>query len=889
MRNKEISFRKPLSGGRRWPVLASALLAIAASCVGDNQPPSEPLDTELAELMDDGALPAGLEGADMTTPPPRPRSCFGGTSGPLMPLPIGTSSFFGSDGGVAVGFPGVSGTMPPPANMGIASPVAAEPASPGFDAGVPMPIGDEQPGPASDGGSPINFDGDTGGSEPDFDNGGIGPFFGDGSFDAGGAGGQDPSCASQPIAFWQFDDCNTSNTELSDSAVSFAQGHPAFRSVDVTCTADQTTGQATHLAGVEDIVYAPDQPDFSLADGVTIAAWIKPDELDGVRTLFRKRDDGTSAFALVLNDDSLQFVIHLSNRRFRSVSVPGIKAGNWTHVAATYDGQVAKVYLNGQQAAQRKVIGQLSRGAGPLLMGNDINGRRFQGDIDDVWFNTLAAPPDTILQLTCLPQLPTGTVTPMVSDAVQAGTPVTYQFVITNNNSASCQPITLQASAGGQPGFTVDPHFTMIGPIASGETNTTPVVVTSGDDTDPGPYPISFDAFSLDNIGGLVQEQAQYVVAEPIGCHVSSARELTIRDVSVVDDPIRTSLDGPADDPRTGAWTFGRLMQRLAPSDDKGPDVAENMLRSFLSPQTINTFNVDPRPNMNSLVLSRWPRTADGKLDLVRAPMRLLAIVNRLDLKDLTKNKAGEGRIVFGVLHPGGSPMEFTVIFEYLLPARSEDDFNAWANKFQALQALPFPSEDYNVALQAITDSFSMRGALASGVNGSSLIDVRTNEIALSAVWQLREFHLSPATGFLAPATLFDTPDSSFNRSDTLGQFINANEADIIAERFDVPATFNDMPLEAGAVFNRLDVWSAPGTNNPLARHKFSLNTCNGCHGGETNTQFLQIFPRVPGQPSRLAAFLTGEDVRDRFDGTLRHFNELGRRRTLLQAVVCGP
>jgi len=312
------------------------------------------------------------------------------------------------------------------------------------------------------------------------------------------------------------------------------------------------------------------------------------------------------------------------------------------------------------------------------------------------------------------------------------------------------------------------------------------------------------------------------------------------------------------------------------------------MFRSFIDPQAVNGFTIPSRPAMEQIVLQPWPRTADGKLDLTRAPMRLLAIVNRLDLKDLSKNKAGEGRLVFGVLDQFGNPLQFTVIFEYLLPATTEADFKAWADRFHALQALPFPSESYNAALQAITDAFSARGALPVGPNGNALIDIRTNEIALSFfIWQLREFHLSPTTGFLMPATLANTPDSSFNGTSTLADFINQNEAAVIAETHEVPASFAGAPFQAAAVFNNFDTWSAPGINNPLARHKFSLNACNGCHGGETQTSFLQINPRVAGQPSQLSGFLTGITVTDPFDGTVRQFNELGRRRTLMEAAVC--
>jgi len=62
------------------------------------------------------------------------------------------------------------------------------------------------------------------------------------------------------------------------------------------------------------------------------------------------------------------------------------------------------------------------------------------------------------------------------------------------------------------------------------------------------------------------------------------------------------------------------------------------------------------------------PRTPDGKLDLHRAPMQLLAIVNRFDL-NLTEGNAGEGRFVFGVLGPGRTSASTT---DDPLPTRSE-------------------------------------------------------------------------------------------------------------------------------------------------------------------------------------------------------------------------
>lgn len=62
-------------------------------------------------------------------------------------------------------------------------------------------------------------------------------------------------------------------------------------------------------------------------------------------------------------------------------------------------------------------------------------------------------------------------------------------------------------------------------------------------------------------------------------------------------------------------------------------------------------------------------------------------------------------------------------------------------------------------------------------------------------------------------------------------------------------------------MYNNLGPWLAPGINDNEARHEFSLNTCNGCHGDETNTPFLHISTRQAGAESQLSGFLEGVEV----------------------------
>jgi hypothetical protein len=458
--------------------------------------------------------------------------------------------------------------------------------------------------------------------------------------------------------------------------------------------------------------------------------------------------------------------------------------------------------------------------------------------------------------------------------AVSAGTPVTYTLTITNDNAPSCEPEVFLGSVTPPIeglGFRIEPLAVDSGALAGGESAELPIVVTSGADEEEASYRLSVFVRSQQRADvepvHAASAEAAYVVLPPEGCHVAPSRELLIRHTSVVDDPSRTAGEG--------AWTFGTLMRRLA-----SPAEVEAMFQTFASPQTINGFGVDARPNIGPSVLQPWQRTAADELDLARAPMRLLAISHRLDLADLEKGRAGEGRFVYGVLDRNGGPLLFTLILEYALPARSEDELREWARAVHALGDAAFPGAEYNAALQALTDRYTARDAF---------LRLRTNENALGrdGRWEMREFHLSADSGALVPASLAQTPDASFNGSARLARFLEDNRASILREVYDTPASLDDQPFSAGALINKLDYWSAAGVDDAELRRKFSINTCDGCHGGETFTSFFHVLPRSAGMQSRLSSFLTGTVVRDPRTSEERSLNELARRRQLLERSVC--
>ena len=582
---------------------------------------------------------------------------------------------------------------------------------------------------------------------------------------------------------------------------------------------------------------------------------------------------------LVENGKNFQIVISLANGKAADVQAPAT-LDKFTHVAATYDGIFLKLYLDGAEAASKRVVGRLSDGVGPLLMGNDASNRRIDGIIDNVVFDTLPATPAEIAKLTCLPQPSVMSVTPVDPAAVPPGTPVSYDVQITNN---SCEDASFNFNAFSfsfNPDIIVSPNFGNAFVPAAGTAHLPFAVTASPDIEEFGTSQIVVNAqlFSS-NFESFNQVVNFSVLDNSTPCTVKPRRELEIRDVSVVDDPVRT---GPG-----GAWTFGKLMENMAPTPADAPAMVEAMLTSFLSQQTVNSFTLPARAGVQRVLDSM--RGPDGKLDLSRQAFRLLAIVNRIDLNDVSASTAGEGRFVFGFA-PFGQTLQATLIIEYNIPAGSQAEIVELANAWHALRALPFPSEEYNAALQAVTERFTARNAAPGRPNGSALGQIRTNDFfALSFAWEFREFHLDATSGMLVPAPVALTPDRSFNFSDRLGRFVLANEPAILAEKHTVPLMFEGAPFQGGNVdASDFFTWQVPGVS-PETRHRFARNTCNGCH----TFRARRAAPSSrSGRASRsrsrqLSGFLLGANVNDFPAGVTRHFNELGRRGRILHDLVC--
>jgi hypothetical protein len=357
---------------------------------------------------------------------------------------------------------------------------------------------------------------------------------------------------------------------------------------------------------------------------------------------------------------------------------------------------------------------------------------------------------------------------------------------------------------------------------------------------------------------------------------VDIEQELMMRDLAVVDDPSRTIE--PCQPPAFAAlppWSFGALMSKIAAQAgaDDPSEFTLQMLETWDWEQTVNGYTVPPRENMRPIITNPWLLASGGStLDLRKAPFRLVAIVNRMDLRRSEGYQpldAGEARFVFNAVDASCDRINFTVILEFRLRASSPEEVVDWANRWHALGDLPFGAA-YNEALQRITDDFTQDFA-----------QLRTNDLAINFLeWELRT--LVNAEGALVLSPQPNTPDVSLNETTVLASYVNEHAAEILTETHQVPA-----PLLGGFVQASF-FWDSPQIEDRLeVRHHFGMQTCNGCHSSESGTRFVHVFPRRDHEVAELSDFLTGQNMPtlDPFDQP-RTFNELQRRADLLQQLL---
>ncbi|MDA9120194.1 DUF5011 domain-containing protein [Opitutales bacterium] len=400
-----------------------------------------------------------------------------------------------------------------------------------------------------------------------------------------------------------------------------------------------------------------------------------------------------------------------------------------------------------------------------------------------------------------------------------------------------------------------------------------------------------------------------------------------------------------------GQWTFGHLLGNMVSEQDDPIEFYKHFASQWKHNQMVNGWPSDPRvKTFESLVPDETEKPKVPRLTLANLPFRLLAIGNRIDLFHAESMRnvedAGEGRFVFTMTQPFELPVEdaiiwkvhektfdqglFTLIFEYGQPAEDFATLAKWAKDWHSLQREKIDigfdfDEEYFQALNELTDRFSKRGSHPNKPNGNPINQVRTNDFIRFRLWQMREFNLvSRSTAHEVKAhpdrdttlvadgeidiglwttTTKNNPMVSPTRrrvdnkvEKPLARWINQREEQILSADVGPRAPeWMEGPV-ANEPNNRFSYqFKSENIRTNLARYKFSLSTCSGCHTGDTDTFFQMVHSMGPNEKAFFAPFMIGgpkhrggmHEVKDRENNKEKHeFFDLKAREEIARDIL---
>ncbi|HCL06907.1 MAG TPA: hypothetical protein DHW64_13550, partial [Chitinophagaceae bacterium] len=151
-----------------------------------------------------------------------------------------------------------------------------------------------------------------------------------------------------------------------------------------------TPARALNFDGDNDQVTIPHNNTLNPGTGITLETWVYP--TDGVtpsQSVIGKSTQQVRGYIFPRTDDgwkSFSFYVHLDGQGWNIISATYPSINEWHHVAATYDGFVMKIYLDGELKATKEVTGTMSSNTNPVTIGGQpgFSGEFFAGNVDEV-------------------------------------------------------------------------------------------------------------------------------------------------------------------------------------------------------------------------------------------------------------------------------------------------------------------------------------------------------------------------------------------------------------------------------------------------------------------------------------------------------------------------
>jgi large repetitive protein len=175
-------------------------------------------------------------------------------------------------------------------------------------------------------------------------------------------------------------------------------------------------------------VNVPDSPSIdSITDQLTVAAWMNvqapiPDYSTAISRQMGNALEQHYHLSINSGYQAILFVNPVGGKVvLGSPTNAPLPQQTWVHLAGTYDGSVARLYVNGKEVQSLPATGPFAHETHPVVLSGNANGAAFtvsefvQGDLDGVMLYRRALSADEIARIAGGALLPSGTFNPDAS------------------------------------------------------------------------------------------------------------------------------------------------------------------------------------------------------------------------------------------------------------------------------------------------------------------------------------------------------------------------------------------------------------------------------------------------------------------------------------------
>lgn len=153
------------------------------------------------------------------------------------------------------------------------------------------------------------------------------------------------------------------------------------------------TGSALQFNGLFSYVDVGNGASLNITNAITVEGWIKPESLANYPSIVNNSEYN---FQIGATSGDGRVVLEKQGVTYLVIARTPLLTDQWYHVAATYDGTIAKIYINGKLNAQNTAANYNFSTAANTLIGYYSKEGSFNGIIDDVRIYNYARTPDQI-------------------------------------------------------------------------------------------------------------------------------------------------------------------------------------------------------------------------------------------------------------------------------------------------------------------------------------------------------------------------------------------------------------------------------------------------------------------------------------------------------------